>query len=202
MAVAVALLAAGVGLSGWIGWEYVGTNVTAQHRQQETKSTLQQEWRAGQSSVDPGRGFALLRVPRFGKDYEVPIIRGIDDKSLASGAGWFPHSQRPGEPGNFAIAAHRVTHGQPFRDFPRLRKGDKVSVETRDEVLIYTLDDSGTDHHVPFTESWIVDPVPGRPGAVPTRALITLTTCAELFRTDDRSYVFGHLTERRRKPAR
>jgi sortase A len=35
--------------------------------------------------------------------------------------------------------------------------------------------------------------VPGKPGAVPTEALITLTTCQDLFHSPDRSIGFGHL---------
>jgi sortase A len=129
----------------------------------------------------------------------MPIIRGVDDDALAAGVGWFPRSARPGRIGNFALAAHRVTHGEPFRDFPELRRGDDVYVETRTHVYTYQLDDNGTDHEVPFTQSWILDPVPGHPDAEPTQALITLTTCSELFHTEERSYVFGHLVAIERK---
>jgi sortase A len=202
--VGVLMLTAGLGMLGWVGWEYYGTNIIAHHRQAELRDELHQQWKAGEdpaadgedSSVD-GEAFALLRVPRFGSDYEMPIIKGVDDDALSSGVGWFPESQRPGELGNFALAGHRVTHGEPFRDFLELREGDAVYVETRTHVYTYTLDDDGTDHQLPFSQTWILDPAPAHPDAVPTDAIITLVTCSELFHTDERSYVVGHLTDAR-----
>ena len=50
-----------------------------------------------------------------------------------------------GQPGNFAIAGHRVTHGSPFRKLLELRKGDEVIVETGDAVYTYELDGSPRD---------------------------------------------------------
>jgi sortase A len=197
--VGLALLLAGAGVLGWVGWEYVGTNVVSHHRQAEQRARLHRSWQQGRTPTAWGDAFALLRVPRWGPHYEMPIIRGVDDDALAAGVGWFPRSARPGRIGNFALAAHRVTHGEPFRDCPELRRGDDVYVETRTHVYTYQLDDNGTDHEVPFTQSWILDPVPGHPDAEPTQALITLTTCSELFHTEERSYVFGHLVATERK---
>jgi sortase A len=49
------------------------------------------------------------------------------------------------------------------------------------------------------TADWVLDPVPGRPAAEPTRALITVTTCQDLFHSPDRSVGFGHLVSSRNK---
>ena len=53
---------------------------------------------------------------------------------------------------------------------------------------------------VPFTAGWVVDraaeePRPGgvEPAQQPGQRLITLTTCSELFHTDNRMIAFGHL---------
>jgi len=52
---------------------------------------------------------------------------------------------------------------------------------------------------VPFTAGWVLGQRPRNPdpdGVGPTpysRRLLTLTTCAELFHTDDRLVAFGHL---------
>ena len=43
------------------------------------------------------------------------------------------------------------------------------------------------------TATWVIDPVPGETDVEPTEALITLTTCQDLFRSPDRSVGFGHL---------
>ncbi|WP_313408518.1 class E sortase [Aeromicrobium sp.] len=195
--------------AGWAGWNYIGTNVLAKQRQGEMAVALADEWkgnREGDATSDKvrlGQSFAVLRVPRFGGDFEVPIVSGIDDDALTSGVGWFSDTQRPGEIGNFAVAGHRITNGQPFRKFPDLRAGDEVEVETRTHVYTYELQNSGTDTIVDFTEIWVVQPVPERAreaddqrsDAKPTEALLTLTTCSEIFHTDDRSVVFGKLVD-------
>ncbi|MRT44425.1 class E sortase, partial [Xylella fastidiosa subsp. multiplex] len=41
--------------------------------------------------------------------------------------------------GNFALAGHRNTHGEPFRYINRLKKGDDVVVETQDEYYVYKM---------------------------------------------------------------
>ncbi|MGH3425333.1 MAG: class E sortase [Nocardioidaceae bacterium] len=198
--VGLVLVAVGASLLGYVGWEYFGTNIVAKHRQSELSQGLASRWRADGADGDAdhdklatGEAMALLRIPRFGKDYEVPIVKGVDDDSLASGVGWFPKTARPGQVGNFALAGHRVTHGEPFHDFPELRKGDKVVVETRTHVYTYRLRDNGTDRTLDFSQTWVLDPVPGKPEVKPTEAMITLVTCSELFHTDNRNVVFGDL---------
>ncbi|GAA2085723.1 class E sortase [Aeromicrobium tamlense] len=195
-----------VGL-GWAAWTYIGTNVVAKQRQGDMAVALADDWKgnrkgdATRDEIRMGQVFAVLRVPRLGEDFEVPVVAGIDDTALTSGVGWFTDTQRPGQPGNFAVAGHRVTNGQPFKDFPDLRAGDLVEVETRTHVYTYELRNSGTDTIVDFTDIWVVQPVPEearesrtqKSRARPSESLLTLTTCSEIFHTDDRSVVFGEL---------
>lgn len=107
-----------------------------------------------------------------------------------------------GERGNYVLAAHRITNGEPFADFPQLREGDLVEIETVDATYTYVLDTGGVDLVVPFTDAWVLDPSPVNPagGTQPPDAagdrLITLVTCSEIFHTDNRSVAFGHLVER------
>ncbi len=69
------------------------------------------------------------------------MLEGVGNEALAGGFGHFPRSARPRRGrGNYALAAHRVTHGEPLRDMPSLRPGDKVLVETRDTVYTYEID--------------------------------------------------------------
>ncbi|WP_370619924.1 class E sortase [Mumia sp. Pv 4-285] len=198
----VALMLVGVGMLGYVGWQYFGTNIVAKQQQAEIREELVQSWDAP-AAEEPkdikGGGFALLRVPRFGDDFEVPVVNGVEDDDLARGVGWFPDTARPGKVGNFAIAGHRVTHGEPFRHFLELRKGDEVIVETKTHVFTYVLRDDGTDRELDFSEGWVLDPVPGEPGVEPTEKLLTMVTCSELFHTDKRSVVFGELTSAEKK---
>ena len=147
----------------------------------------------------PGDATALLRVPAFGADYEVPVLEGTGLDVLARGVGHYPGTAGPGEVGNFALAGHRVTHGQPFGRLLELDPGDEVVVETRAAVYTYVLDEAPRALTVDDTATWVLDPVPGEPDREPTRALITLTTCQDLFRSPDRSVGFGHLQSTRLK---
>jgi sortase A len=67
------------------------------------------------------------------------------------------------------------------------------------------LDTDPNDLVAPFTAGWVVQPFPVNPeggvGPAPThgRRLITLTTCSEMFHTDDRMVAFGHLSSVRHK---
>ncbi|GAA2818366.1 hypothetical protein GCM10010522_40010 [Kribbella solani] len=192
------MLVAGVGLLGWVGWQYYGTGIASNKAMGEAEKSLRQQWRtpapnsAATSAPTSGKAFVLLRIPRFGADWEKPVVEGVDPDDLARGIGHYPETQLPGQPGNFAIAGHRITHGSPFRKLLDLRKGDLVIVETQDAVYTYELDGSPRDLTVKNTDSWVLDPVPGKRQA-PTKSIITLTTCQDLFHSPDRSVAFGHL---------
>ncbi len=196
------LLAAGLGLLGYVAWQLYGTDYVSRARHESTVASLRAEWARpqGTGSVSSGSSAAgaIVRIPAFGADYAVPLVEGVADDALASGIGHFTDSAQPGEVGNFAVAGHRITHGEPLRDLPELVVGDEIVVETRDRVYTYVLDTGGDDLRVPLTAGWVVGVDPGNPnggvGPAPDeRRLITVTTCAELFHTDDRLVVFGHL---------
>lgn len=185
-----------VALLAWIAWEYIGTNAVAEVNNGEMITAVQKGDTVGDATNDPlvaGQSFAVLRIPRFGDDAEFPIVEGVEDEELTSGVGHFKESERPGQIGNFAIAGHRITRGQPFLDFPKIRKGDKVYITTRTHEYTYVLDMNGTDKEVDFTDTSVIDANPLAPGTPPQLPMITLTTCAEVFHTDERSVVFGHL---------
>jgi sortase A len=196
-AIGVLMVLAGLGFIGYFAWQYWGTNYVAKQKQAEIKQLIVEDWDKG---ID-GNAIGLLRVPRFGDDYEVPIVKGGDllgakgDRALAEGVAWFQPGAKPGEIGNFAVAGHRVTHGEPFRDFLKLREGDKVFVETRRKVYTYVLRNDGNAITVDFTTSWpLADvPDPNQQGEKATEPVLTMLTCSELFHTDNRSIVVGDL---------
>jgi len=192
----VGLLLVGVSILAYLAWEIWGTNWISQ-REERHEVTLFER--------NAGGPPAVLEIPRFGSDYVVPINEGITDDDLSKGVGHFLHTGPggitigPGQIGNYALAGHRITHGQPFSNLPDLRPGDKIYVITHKVTYVYVLDTNPNDVIVPFTAGWVLgmDPInpDGGPQAVqgPSARIITLTTCSELFHTDNRMIAFGHL---------
>jgi sortase A len=216
--VGVLLVLGGLGMLGYVAWQLYGTNIVSKAEQRRIVDDVTEQWAAAPDTeidgadtppvadVPIGDAMALIRIPAFGDDYVVPVLEGIDDDVLTRGYGHFPDTAAPGKRGNFALAAHRITHGEPLRDMPRLRPGDEVLVETRDAHYTYVLDTDPNELIVTFEDIWVIDPVPSNPdgGVQPTsqepgQRLITLTTCSELFHTDNRMIAFGHLVDTRRK---
>lgn len=192
------MIAAGLAVLAWFAWQYWGTNIVAQQKQQEILA----EW----TETD---AIGVLRVPRFGEDYEVPILPGGDlvepkgREALAKGVAWYEPGARPGAVGNFVVAGHRVTHGEPFKDIPKLQAGDTIKVETREARYTYTLRNGGTDIIVPFTASWPLwdVPDPDQQDVDATKPVVTLVTCSELFHTDNRSVAIGDLVSTKQAQA-
>lgn len=197
----IAFLVAGVGILLWIAWQLWVTTWLSQRHQAEIIGSLEQGWSQGQQEVrvDVGTGIGILRVPRFGADYEVPVLAGTSDDVLAAGVGHQDGTAMPGERGNMVLAGHVITHGEPFRHLKDLRVGDEVDLETAQGTYHYVIDTPGDALTVDFSAGWVLDPRPVNPdpaGVDPTDdpRLLTLLTCAELFHTDLRTVVFGHQT--------
>ena len=214
LVVGLGLVGGGLAILGWLAWEFWGTNWISHRTQARVIATLHEDWAQGKAVTrvsvgddQPVRALAIIRIPRFGSDYAVPVLEGTSDAVLAAGFGHYTDTAPPGGVGNFAIAGHRITHGEPLRDMPDLQVGDRIIVETRQRVYAYALDTGGDDLVVPFTASWVTGPLPTNPdGGVqppdrsPDQHLITLTTCSELFHTDNRLVAFGHLVSSHRVP--
>ncbi|WP_169792070.1 class E sortase [Jiangella muralis] len=148
--------------------------------------------------LELGDAYGILRIPRFGDDWERIVIEGTDPEDLKDGPGHYVDSADPGRLGNVAVAAHRSGHGEPFARFAELRAGDVVEIETIDGVFRYELDDApdGDDdgNVIEATELWVVDPVPGEPaGTEPAEARLTLTTCWPRWGSEKRMYATGVL---------
>ncbi len=204
----VVLLVAGLACLGWVGWQYFGTNIVSQQEASKEISSLEQSWGQPAAPNDthttepeasplptPQAGSAqwLVRVPAFGSDWVWPVVAGVEVEDLKKGVGWYPSTAQPGEVGNFALAGHRITNGEPFRRMLELSVGDTVVIETREATLTYELTSAPSQLTVQDTETWVLDPVPGHEDVVPSESLITLTTCEDLFHSPDRSVAFGKL---------
>ncbi|GAA4803907.1 class E sortase [Nocardioides caeni] len=197
------LIAAGIAVLCWVAWQFWGTNWQSERRQNEVRDAIGEGWESGQDVVrtEFGNATAIVRIPRFGPDYAMPVLEGSSDEVLAAGIGHMEDTADAGMEGNYVLAAHRVTHGEPFAEFPSLEPGDEVIVQTRAATYTYVLDSGGEDLIIPFTETWVLDEQPVNPDAGEINppegvsSLITLLTCSEIFHTDNRSVVFGHLVE-------
>lgn len=121
-----------------------------------------------------GRPFALIRIPRFGHDWQFAIVQGTALSQLALGPGHVAGTGLPGARGNFVVAAHDVTAGNPFLHLRSLRSPDKIYIYTRMHVYEYKV---RSERVVRYTNVGVQDAVPGHPGTAPRRSLVTLITC-------------------------
>ncbi len=121
-----------------------------------------------------GQPFAVLRIPAFGAQWRFAVVEGTTLAQLAEGPGHVPGTQLPGEPGNFAVAAHDITAGNAFLHLASLRRGDGITVTTVNGTYRYQV---LTERVVRYTDVGVLDPVPDKPGQRPVRQFITLITC-------------------------
>lgn len=146
------------------------------------------------------QSYAVLTIPRL--HLRVPVAEGVDRQSVLDKgyAGHYRNTQQPGQAGNFALAGHRNTHGEPFRYINRLVPKDTVQVETEAAVYTYVVDrvlrqtsarDSGVIGRIPRST---VHPAYGytSPGYY-----ITLTTCTPEYTSRYRLVVWGELVSMR-----
>lgn len=107
--------------------------------------------------LTPQQGEVLgsIEIPDIG--LERNIVEGIRRNDLRKGPGHYPGSPLPGEPGNVAIAGHRSTYGEPFRDLHLLEPGDLIKVTTFQGESFYQV---MTQTNVDGSEAghFIVDP--------------------------------------------
>lgn len=132
-----------------------------------------------------GEPFARLRVPRFGADWEWPLLEGSGRASIDQGPGHYVGTPLPGARGNVGIAAHRAGHGDPFIDFDRLRPGDRVLVTQRATTWVYEL--TTRPVVVDADDVQVLDPTAGR--------TVTLTTCWPRWGSSRRMVAHGRLVD-------
>ncbi|WP_201931417.1 sortase domain-containing protein [Nocardioides donggukensis] len=130
-----------------------------------------------------------MAVPRLGiTDLPVVPYRGFTDDAPGTaiqdrGVAASPHGPRggtgPGGIGNYQVTAHRLSSTQAFLELPRLQRGDRVNLVAGGVRYTYEIVSTRrTSFRSPASLRAQRAAVPGRPGARPTRAMITLSTCA------------------------
>ncbi|MFE5216294.1 MULTISPECIES: class E sortase [unclassified Streptomyces] len=138
-----------------------------------------------------GRAFAIMYIPRLGFTWNKPVLQGTGRDVLAEGLAHYERTARLGGRGNFAVAGHRRTYGDPFKDFPRLRPGDAVVLTDGSTWFTYRID-KGPYKTVP-TDVEVIDPVPRKSGYTGPGRYLTLTTCDPEWGHSHRLIVWAHL---------
>ena len=125
----------------------------------------------GPIAVDPtlkhpvkGVDFAI-RVPKL--KYFAAVREGISTTILYSGPGHYPGTVWPGDQGSVGVAAHNVY----WINFPVLKAGDEIDIETRYGLFRYTV--TGSKIVNPDNRTVLVSDAPGYH--------LVLTTCWPLW---------------------
>ncbi|MET8181803.1 class E sortase [Streptomyces sp. NPDC005336] len=163
---------------------------------------LQDRWAAGpvaagaRPSPQPrrhgtGASFAIMYIPRFGADWAKPVLEGTATGTLKKGLGHCTRTARLGAMGNFAVAGHRRTYGDPFKDFPELRPGDAVVLTDGTTWFTYRID--RRPHRTLPYDVGVIDPVPRASGFRRPGRCLTLTTCEPEWGHSHRLIAWAHL---------
>ncbi len=156
--------------------------------------------RATSAAPTWSQAYAVLTIPRLG--LRVPVAEGTSKQNVLNKGyvGHYSGTQQPGQAGNFALAGHRNTHGEPFRYVNRLGKGDEVEVETEDAMYTYVVD--RTLPQTAARDGGVIQPVPRSAvrsgyGYSDPGYYLTLTTCTPEYTSKYRLVVWGKLISMR-----
>ncbi|WP_328748752.1 class E sortase [Streptomyces sp. NBC_00285] len=138
-----------------------------------------------------GKPFAIMYIPRLGFTWNKPVLQGTEVGTLKKGLGHYANTAQLGQQGNFSVAGHRRTYGDPFKDFPKLRRGDAVVLTDGSTWFTYRID-KGPYKTVP-TDIEVIDPVPRNSGYTRPGRYLTLTTCDPEWGHSHRLIVWAHL---------
>jgi sortase A len=184
-----ALIAAGLSILLFLGYQLFGTNFITDHNQKTLAVGLEKKWAAHpvaptvESPPDLGDGVAIIRIPKIDVDRVVVEGTALDD--LKKGPGHYRNTAFPGQKGNVVISGHRTTYGAPFYRLDELRAGDVIRLVTAGDTYSYKV-----------TESKVVEPTDL---SVITQAddyRLTLTTCNPRFSARQRLIIVAELVER------
>jgi sortase A len=181
------LLVGGVSLVGYVAYQYFGTNWITSRAQHRLRNEITQKGfqdyqtgaeGTGQDAIRPVPKGALgfIKIPRLNLD--MVFIEGVTPDDLKLGPGHYPNTPLPGQGGNVGIAGHRTTYLHPFWSLNELKRGDRITLETRKGVFVYRV-------------RWLKVIAPTDVSVVaPTREpSLTLTTCNPRFSASQRLVV-------------
>ena len=113
---------------------------------------------------------------------DAPVVHGVGADALKQGVGHYEGAVNPGEAGNLVLAGHDDVYGEVFRDLPRLKTGDQVTVFSALGEFRYVVRGSRI---VPPTDVSVLEPT--------AWATFTLISCYPYRVDDQRIVVFGDL---------
>ncbi len=134
--------------------------------------------------------FGVMHIPRFGSEYAVPMAGGVTRARTLDpiGIGHYPGTSMPGEPGNFAVAAHRTTWGKPFNRIAELQVGDAIVVETEGGWYTYRF---RTLEYVTPDQVEVLLPVPQALDVPAGTAYMTMTSCSPMYSLAERIVAYS-----------
>ncbi len=187
------------------GYELWFTGLETAREQRRLEEDLTDLWSNGGgryneafADIPLGSGVAILRIPAFGRGWAKVVVEGVTVADLKKGPGHYPKTQLPGQVGNFVISGHRTTYGAPFNRIDELKPGHAIVVETADMYYTYRM----TKQEIVGPGAIEVTyPVPYEKKAVPSEALMTLTSCNPKYSARQRIIVFSKLESKSLKSA-
>ncbi|WP_369247808.1 class E sortase [Streptomyces sp. R41] len=202
-AIGEVFITTGVVMLLFVTYQLWWSNVRAHQQAGSAAHHLQQDWANGKrnpGTFAPGQGFAILHIPKL--DVVAPIAEGTSktkvlDRGMVGhyGEGATKTAMPDAKTGNFGLAGHRNTHGEPFRYINRLKPGDEIVVETQDDYYVYEMASI-----LPVTSpsnTSVLDPIPKGSTFTKPGRYITLTTCTPEFTSKYRMIVWGKMVEDR-----
>jgi LPXTG-site transpeptidase (sortase) family protein len=194
------LITGGLVLGLFVVYSLWWTNVLADRKAGREADRVRDTWAhrtgGGPGALDTGAGIGFLHVPAM-KNGEVLVRKGTSTKVLNDGvAGYYTDPVKAtlpmtGKDGNFTLAAHRDGHGAKFHNIDKLRKGDPIVFETKDDWYVYKVYDI-----LPETSKYnvkVLASVPKESGKKKPGRYITLTTCTPVYTSRYRYVVWGEL---------
>ncbi|WP_238547215.1 class E sortase [Actinoplanes friuliensis] len=181
------------------GYEVFGNSAKVENEQDTLANQLDDQWNdptvapsAGPTKAAPaapGKNLVgRLYIPKLGMEWVV--VNGVRPQDIRYAPGHYPDTADPGKVGNFSVAGHRIR--KIFWRLDELQPGDVIGVETRTNWYVYKVSRSEV---VKPSAVEVVAPVPGKPNAKPTKAMLTLTTCNPKFNNYQRLIVHAELVD-------
>ncbi len=180
------------------GYEVFGNSAKVDNEQDTLATELDDQWNdptvapstsAKSAPAAPGKNLVgRLHIPKLGMQWVV--VNGVRPQDIRYAPGHYPDTADPGEVGNFSVAGHRIR--KIFWRLDELKPGDVIGVETRSNWYVYKVSSSLI---VKPSAVEVVAPVPGKPDAKATKAMLTLTTCNPKFNNYQRLIVHAELVD-------
>ncbi|MDQ2678100.1 MAG: class E sortase [Actinomycetota bacterium] len=155
------LIAAGLLVLGFVGYQLWGTGLETSRGQSELTEqlaidvgdpavddadidldTLSDQLAKVDSQTAPptapppeGEPVGIISIPKIGVGNV--IVEGVSKADLKKGPGHYPGTPLPGQKGNSGIAGHRTTYGAPFNRIDELNPGDEIRIATPQGEFTY-----------------------------------------------------------------